>query len=893
MRDFDISLTHRAPGIPASPAEAWFLPGADVDFWIRALCASGLGNLDSRPLFPVVATRSSRAAAGLFVPLSGARAPLPKRAIACGCLAGRIFAPAESELRYPLGEAEIQTLFLHDYVFWSPALGFTGFEAEDALTLPELLAPPVRRQGLWNRAHAGLLPEPDKLTISRLEPPGEFFETARGDIGSKPVEQLPGYQGEARDGLSAASRKAFYNAIRKLTGRVPAKAASPTWINRIEDWANDKLDAIRDRQQRQIDRLLALLESNPDEGLRYALPIGGEGHRGIAGPNDRLSRRDVDFNLDDLGGGRPVSPWVLDYDRTQRLTRRYREVANRELNLGRTRRAAYIFGNLLGDFESAASALKQGGFFGEAAVLYQKRLSNDRAAAECLKQGGLFEQAASVYEKLLEFETVGDMFAELGRQTEAVKAWERAVSRYASVDDDPCRAATLLEAKLGSPGRALQQLLDAWPGSKQARAALRQAFELRLRLGLHDEALHHVGNLRDAPADAGVTRSLAETLAEVAGFYTEAEVAHAAADSVRVLAGRQLEDHPVADASDVLRLVRSLEPDDLLLARDTRRLAESRAKPKLVDLPPRADAASVSCVVRQRQRFRTGFSASAAVATGKGFAVLGLRDSQITGATWTPSDGIQYAFSGEQSPVLRPLVLVAERFRQTVVAVCEIPLRPLFFANSPDSCCAIVPADEGILACAFDNSDNCWQLKLDGDELFLVVKGRSNEIRATHHLTPASLSAADFRAARTSMAVVGNAVFIAIGRTLARFDGSELQSVAMPSPVRALVTPPPHTRPRLAISMEDGAGIAWVDRDWRHIAFFAQNASEPALTFTRNGFLIAADNRLTRVFSIASERVEQRTAIPSLFAPLALAAGPAAGQFQAIGAREFVEYELR
>ena len=50
----------------------------------------------------------------------------------------------------------------------------------------------------------------------------------------------------------------------------------------------------------------------------------------------------------------------MSQQRFESLRNKNREVANRELSLGRHRRAAYIFAHLLGDMHTAAAALGAG-----------------------------------------------------------------------------------------------------------------------------------------------------------------------------------------------------------------------------------------------------------------------------------------------------------------------------------------------------------------------------------------------------------------------------------------------------------------------------------------------------------------------------------------------------
>ena len=132
-----------------------------------------------------------------------------------------------------------------------------------------------------------------------------------------------------------------------------------------------------------------MLQNNPDEGLRYALPMQGDAHRGIGAAGWELTTRDVDFQLSRLGGGQAADFWNLDEQWRKKLFNQYRQCAQREISLGRHRRAAYIFAELMGDHNSAAATLADGGHFREAAVLYKERLRQPRQAADCLRRGGL------------------------------------------------------------------------------------------------------------------------------------------------------------------------------------------------------------------------------------------------------------------------------------------------------------------------------------------------------------------------------------------------------------------------------------------------------------------------------------------------------------------------
>src|SRR6202000_772153 len=143
-------------------------------------------------------------------------------------------------------------------------------------------------------------------------------------------------------------------------------------------------------------RLLHLLDTDPEAGLRHAIPMNDFAHRGVAPPGGRLGTHSLDFDPRKLGGG-PAGFWNVPQNLREVLRRRYREMADREMQLGRHRRAAYIYAELLGDLVSAANALKQGRLFREAALLYEDHLRNPLEAARCLAAGGLLAGAIERY----------------------------------------------------------------------------------------------------------------------------------------------------------------------------------------------------------------------------------------------------------------------------------------------------------------------------------------------------------------------------------------------------------------------------------------------------------------------------------------------------------------
>ena len=282
-----------------------------------------------------------------------------------------------------------------------------------------------------------------------------------------------------------------------------------------------------------------MLQEDPDEGLRYALPLEGTPRRGSAPAGNELTRRNVQFNLQQLPASGPAGIWEVSQQRFESLRDKYRELANRELSLGRHRRAAYIFAHLLGDMHSAAAALRAGAHWREAAILYRDRLNRPQIAAECLEEGQLWTEAIDLYLPLESFEKVGDLYRKIGQDEQADEAFRRAVTRQL-IAGDYLEAARLAEQKLNAPHEALQYLTAAWPNSHQAIACLNQKFTMLAAHGLHEQAKKLVDQTDACLLSEHMAKKAVNLLADVAIRYPDPQVRVLAADRVRVAAGHLL-----------------------------------------------------------------------------------------------------------------------------------------------------------------------------------------------------------------------------------------------------------------------------------------------------------------------------------------------------------------
>lgn len=75
----------------------------------------------------------------------------------------------------------------------------------------------------------------------------------------------------------------------------PSGAISPTWIDSLKRWAGKTLHGVAAaslaNRFKELQRLMSMLDENPEEGLKYALPLGGERTVALLRPRIALAAR--------------------------------------------------------------------------------------------------------------------------------------------------------------------------------------------------------------------------------------------------------------------------------------------------------------------------------------------------------------------------------------------------------------------------------------------------------------------------------------------------------------------------------------------------------------------------------------------------------------------------
>ncbi|RYG37585.1 MAG: hypothetical protein EOO01_30100, partial [Chitinophagaceae bacterium] len=226
---------------------------------------------------------------------------------------------------------------------------------------------------------------------------------------------------------------------------------------------------------REIDKYLKFLESNPEQALKLGIPLDANGssrgrqnvgwkkkanflsnpdtvtkfaiafllivvavfiiikmsEHGVKGPAPiflliiLLARLfSSDNSSGTFGGTRTVGD-----DRFAKLQLKYEELARKYKENGDYRKAAHIENKLLKRALVAARTLEEGKHFHEAAMLYLT-LGNKELAANAYDKGLMCREAAELYKTIGEHEKAGDMFAKINQRSKALELYAFAASEH-------------------------------------------------------------------------------------------------------------------------------------------------------------------------------------------------------------------------------------------------------------------------------------------------------------------------------------------------------------------------------------------------------------------------------------------------------------------------------
>jgi tetratricopeptide (TPR) repeat protein len=879
---------------------AWFLPGNSAERWLEELTRCGLATMETR-LFVVPHSLEDRTPAGLLV-VPGRIDPAAEHpaGMACRMIGERLLVPADAALHPPLADSELRGLCVLPISFYHPALGLSGFEAESALRVSDLIQPPGEKTLHWNSARPGAAGLPDLTAVVLREPPTleDIFGGAEEEIGSEPLIDLPPAPDEPKENpltkTGRGFRKMFAKTVSELVKGMPHTASHRTWLNDIEDWANRQLHVVSGELEKlrykELHRLLHLLDNDPEAGLRQAIPMNSFAHRGTAPPSFRLGSRSLNFDPSRLGGG-PADIWNVPMNLQEVLRRRYREMADREMQLGRHRRAAYIYAELLGDLVSAANAFKQGRLFREAALLYEEHLKNPLEAARCLAEGGLLAEAIERYEKLGRWLEVADLHERAGNRAAAEEATRRAITQRLA-QNDILGAAKLVEERLRQPDEALQMLFGAWPASPQAAGCVTAAFNLLARLGKHEVARERLAQFRREPVPDSIVLPLVSTLGVTARDYPHEGVRHDAADFSRVLIARQLQRTGIAsgEAGRLIEHLVRLAPQDRLLSRDGNRyLAERRGvelRARRLTPPPVAGNKPVVLyrmeLPRQMRwlelRHERHWFFALGVTSNRVTVLRGVWQANYQSLSWECPGAGQQSFVFEPTKEQGKAIALA-RVDGSPFELKDFPAADLFFS---EECAAGTPSWLPTQGFPFAiGEDVVWSIHVAAGRAILSCYDKVHGV--LHRTIDISRELLDdaMRSQEThlSLTVLDNTVAVALGnRLILKANNGPITRVELPGQAVRIFGTIANTRRGVAVMLHQGAVMYWAGAD----AYIEldRDIQSPIGAFVPGGPLVLASGSQVLCLEVDSRGVQNVTRLEQTgFHPVAVSATAAPGEF--------------
>jgi tetratricopeptide (TPR) repeat protein len=912
MLELPVTLCRRES--PALPATAWMMASKDAGDWLEEIANWPVEHAKVQIIPLRGAAAASQVVAALLIPPTSVVAP-SRRCLPFAEAAPRVYVPADAEPKPRTSAAELTALLPEGYVYvWQATAGLTAAASVEILSPSQLLAAPTFASHDWSRAVPGIAFSTRHFSLEPIVTLSfeSILESGRGDIGAEaeqwddlpaaPHEPKGGFlNGAAQAGLAGAGMAFFaLGFLGKLLPKLPLptggaaggassqkrNSSAPRQPSKVGAYLAQKLASVQksleEVRNKEVRRLLHLLANDPDQGLRFALPLGGGLHRGLAQPSGRLMERLVNFSLRGLGGGGGADYWDVSADYQRQLAERYRALANREMNLGRHRRAAYIFAELLNDLDAAAGALTAGGCFREAAVLYRERLKRPLDAARCLEQGGLWAEAIEQYAQLQMHEKIGELYATLGQPEQARAAYLTAIEEFRK-NDNYVDLARIWETRLDDPDQALVELEMGWLNSPTPLTSLHSLFLTLKRLGRHDDARSRAAELVEEAADRSMQPTVAAFLAELFESYPDRSTRDAAAEGATRIIGARLRSAPPGEVRVLCSTLARLAPEDLLLGRDARRYAPAPPLPRMLIAATDKSPAKI----KRLHSMSLGLNGAwrAAAASGDTFFAAGIVNGRIVVSRADSAGNVdRFVTPWPKTSVSSDarLILAADYFRRDVLGLYVVngeplPQKAVFHPSEYHPQALLVGAIPGSgrpLGASRGGQGSVWTV--EGREGFVAVcVNDQGRLISTLRIPDELCKRVDEYQLPLPMHIRNDRLYIGFGAALISLSAAAAhQCFEASSPIRSISGSNPYTLNRIVVGMELGAAVLWDGSGHHHLMTMASDMVEPVVCINRGGYAIAATAERIEAYDTKGGKLtlaaslEQRMATPVALLPV-------------------------
>ncbi len=386
----------------------------------------------------------------------------------CQVVYPNFFIPEKSIFSPFITDKESKILFAKGLYFFHPEIGFALLEKlnlkdiitslkplDKAILQPELpvFVPkeirqfqiiPLDDEDISHRLSENIFVKSEKI----VDEPLDIIDKAKLSIYDKIFD---------KDADEKGQKSNLMKSLDNILGKVG--------FNSIFDEMLIDFDDLQERNKNELEKLMKLLKDNPDEALKYAIPLDetGVSRGGTTSEGFTLSKRWFDFSLfgNSNSKGQGAGANIKMDDEFEKLQRQYHQTAQDFIYKKEYEKAAFIYMKLLKDYYLAAQTLENGKLYQEAAIVYLKHAKDKSKAAECYEKGNMIQKAIDLYIELKSYEKVGDLNILIQNTEMANEYYEKAIFQLKGLHKYE-RAALIYASKIKNKTKSQSTLLEGW-----------------------------------------------------------------------------------------------------------------------------------------------------------------------------------------------------------------------------------------------------------------------------------------------------------------------------------------------------------------------------------------------------------------------------------------------
>ncbi len=397
----------------------------------------------------------------------------------CLQVAENLFITEKSILQPTLTKLDIEKLFASSKYLFHPAFGLVDLGMP--INLVELLRLP-QEKSVFIRKPLPAFFAPSEIRSFQINPvsPEEVLQNMEEQFfpQKEPVTEAPlsifekgklaFYKLLLSKGKANENGIASYKNIQESEGFLAKIAAKLQQFfdkdNKFGEKMMRDLADLERRNQKQVNNLMELFQTNPEEALKYAIPLDSEG----SGRGGNMSELTLSKNWDSLswlggiiGSGTSGGGALMPQDTYMTLHQQYTETARQLIQKGDYQKAAFVYMKLLKNPFLAAQSLEDGKYYQEAATVYLKHAQNKAKAADCYEKGNMLHNAIELHKELNNNEKVGDLYLNIGKRKDANLYFEKVVDDY-KMNFQYLKASLIYKNKMKNPEGSQSLLLEGW-----------------------------------------------------------------------------------------------------------------------------------------------------------------------------------------------------------------------------------------------------------------------------------------------------------------------------------------------------------------------------------------------------------------------------------------------